>query len=613
MKQAISQEALSDAGHSCIPEACESIKMSSSRVKSAAMLGIALSVGASGAVAHQAEASAAVSAPSTSEATKAFSSDSKVSAVAEAAQSSDKQLSNAPVAGYHTVESGESLWQIAQQHQVGLRELKSANELPPETAIRIGQVLKVPASERAAEEGSALLAQLADRNAAEEGVLLASTQNADSVIQDMGTVPVPSDSALTQESEATGPAPSLQIEIADASSQTESEPVVTALAASTQSFGDYQVQAGDTLASIASSLGTTTAEIINANGLTNPDVIMAGTTLRVPSTQQSSAQRTPRVAPAGKSDVSTSASVRQTRTPSEQLAYLRSTAASPDASKILQDLRQAAPTQPASVGGEPVTEQDVMASETPSEERVDPYVANLLDDVQDVNSQGVQVSEAETVQIASRAGTSSDRPSLLSRSIRRGSDERLTEQVSLSPRRASEEVSSDLLAAAPLSPDAYVPAQRPAAGQVVSPDMPILPSADEYLPEAPEYFDGYVWPAQGTLTSGYGWRWGRMHKGVDVAGPVGTTIVAAADGVVEQAGWNSGGYGNLVEIRHPDGSMTRYAHNNSLSVSAGQRVRQGQKIAEMGSTGYSTGPHLHFEVHLSGQGAVNPIAYLPNQ
>jgi murein DD-endopeptidase MepM/ murein hydrolase activator NlpD len=84
-------------------------------------------------------------------------------------------------------------------------------------------------------------------------------------------------------------------------------------------------------------------------------------------------------------------------------------------------------------------------------------------------------------------------------------------------------------------------------------------------------------------------------------------------GVVVSAGWNSGGYGNLVDIRHADGSMTRYAHNSRLLVSAGQEVRQGQQIAEMGSTGFSTGPHLHFEVHLPNAGTVNPIAYLPGR
>jgi murein DD-endopeptidase MepM/ murein hydrolase activator NlpD len=89
--------------------------------------------------------------------------------------------------------------------------------------------------------------------------------------------------------------------------------------------------------------------------------------------------------------------------------------------------------------------------------------------------------------------------------------------------------------------------------------------------------------------------------------------VAAAPGVVTYAGWNDGGYGNLVEITHPDGSVTLYAHNHRVLVSLGQRVNQGQQVAEMGSTGRSTGPHLHFEVHPAGSGAVNPIALLPGR
>jgi murein DD-endopeptidase MepM/ murein hydrolase activator NlpD len=131
------------------------------------------------------------------------------------------------------------------------------------------------------------------------------------------------------------------------------------------------------------------------------------------------------------------------------------------------------------------------------------------------------------------------------------------------------------------------------------------------IPEGESSFNGYIWPAKGVLTSGYGWRWGRMHRGIDIAGPIGTPIVAAASGVVTEAGWNSGGYGNLVEIQHSDGSLTLYAHNSRVLVGKGQRVEQGQQVAEMGSTGYSTGPHLHFEVHPPGKGAVNPLAYLP--
>lgn len=122
---------------------------------------------------------------------------------------------------------------------------------------------------------------------------------------------------------------------------------------------------------------------------------------------------------------------------------------------------------------------------------------------------------------------------------------------------------------------------------------------------------GFSWPAAGKLTSRYGRRWGRMHKGIDIAGPVGTPINAAADGTVIAAGWNSGGYGNLVEVRHSDGTTTRYGHNSRVSVGIGQTVRQGQQLAEMGSTGHSTGSHLHFEIRPSGGNAVNPIAHLP--
>ncbi|RCJ30562.1 peptigoglycan-binding protein LysM [Nostoc minutum NIES-26] len=158
-------------------------------------------------------------------------------------------------------------------------------------------------------------------------------------------------------------------------------------------------------------------------------------------------------------------------------------------------------------------------------------------------------------------------------------------------------------------------------GTTVTPkvSLPPLAAVDQYLPKPidetippPSTSSvAYVWPAKGVMTSGYGWRWGRMHKGIDVANATGTPIYASADGVVEKAGWNKGGYGNLVDIRHPDGSMTRYGHNSKIMVKAGQQVRQGEIIAAMGSTGFSTGPHSHFEIHPSGKGAVNPIAMLP--
>ncbi|HEY9611778.1 peptidoglycan DD-metalloendopeptidase family protein [Allocoleopsis sp.] len=168
-----------------------------------------------------------------------------------------------------------------------------------------------------------------------------------------------------------------------------------------------------------------------------------------------------------------------------------------------------------------------------------------------------------------------------------------------------------LLATAPAPAGTYNPNTRTPIGETVSPELPSLSAPDMYRPDGSTEFNGYIWPTKGVLTSGYGWRWGRMHKGIDIAAPIGTPVVAAAPGVVVSAGWNSGGYGNLVEIQHADGSLTLYAHNNKILVRRGQQVEQGQQISEMGSTGFSTGPHCHFEVHPNGRGAVNPIAYLP--
>lgn len=118
----------------------------------------------------------------------------------------------------------------------------------------------------------------------------------------------------------------------------------------------------------------------------------------------------------------------------------------------------------------------------------------------------------------------------------------------------------------------------------------------------------FDWPVRGRISSRFGQRWGRMHEGVDLAVNVGTPVRAAADGVVRFAGWN-GGYGYLVVIDHGRGIETRYAHNSRLTVKRGQRVTRGTVIAMSGSTGNSTGPHLHFEIRQNGK-PVDPLRYL---
>ncbi|MCJ7421271.1 M23 family metallopeptidase [Sphingomicrobium astaxanthinifaciens] len=101
-------------------------------------------------------------------------------------------------------------------------------------------------------------------------------------------------------------------------------------------------------------------------------------------------------------------------------------------------------------------------------------------------------------------------------------------------------------------------------------------------------------------------RYKRLHRGIDFAAPRGTPIQAAADGVVLHAG-RAGGYGNQVRLRHADGTITSYSHMASLHVAPGTAVTQGQVIGTVGSTGLSTGPHLHYEVHRNGR-AVDPRA-----
>ena len=120
-----------------------------------------------------------------------------------------------------------------------------------------------------------------------------------------------------------------------------------------------------------------------------------------------------------------------------------------------------------------------------------------------------------------------------------------------------------------------------------------------------------IWPSTGDVSSPFGMRWGGsdFHPGIDIADDYGTPIVATADGIVTVAGWNSGGYGNMVDIDHGNGFMTRYGHAQQVVVSAGDHVKRGQVIAYMGSTGFSTGPHVHYEVRVNGQ-VVNPAGYI---
>jgi murein DD-endopeptidase MepM/ murein hydrolase activator NlpD len=119
----------------------------------------------------------------------------------------------------------------------------------------------------------------------------------------------------------------------------------------------------------------------------------------------------------------------------------------------------------------------------------------------------------------------------------------------------------------------------------------------------------FVMPVKGVFTSNFGYRWGVLHAGIDIANAIGTPIHAVSDGVVIAAG-PTAGYGMWVKLRHADGTVTLYGHINTAMVSVGERVMAGDQIATVGNRGNSTGPHLHFEVLLGGSQRVDPVPWL---
>ncbi len=178
----------------------------------------------------------------------------------------------------------------------------------------------------------------------------------------------------------------------------------------------------------------------------------------------------------------------------------------------------------------------------------------------------------------------------------------------------------DLLAEHDITPADFARANGLRSPFDLTPDMLLfLPGVEPTealarLQRVREEENRYVWPLQGRLTSYFGARnlgmgTSSFHRGIDIAAPTGTPVAAARSGTVTFAGWSTRGYGNLVRIRHADGSETWYGHFSSISVSVGQYVSQGSIVGRVGSTGISTGPHLHFELHERGT-PIDPLGVL---
>lgn len=741
MRRAVSKEPMSEVYHSPVQgELTEQQRQgflgNHRRVRtSAAMLGLALSMGASGVLIPDGNDAAAAELPTS------------MTLAMLPVQGSVGSIGSIQSTTYHTVRDGETLWQIAQVHHADIQAIKAANGISSDDAVlQVGQVLKVPVvthrqtlqasqpsetivAERVSEAVPSVLARAESAQAPAKSETVDKPSSASAEVKPEGSstaseaqespeirisssdsepvqspasivvASVPStpvfstpatDASALGETVELGADPENFVAAVEDAAQPEADDTIQAEGDTIQtedagnrvarsdsqsvsghqvspqaegfpnlpiarnspptdtvssvgepiepvvSSSTYVVEPGDTLALIAQRNDVSLAELVRVNNLRNPNWIVAGDTLTIPRSSQL-------VASAASSENDGIAPANQNLSALVDRARQSSASPNSDIKDLLRTIRERRSGEIQSSEAETGDHSVSARVDQSSSQTTDPYVTKLLERVEAIRQsrsealatstptipQGVPASESEiatspslvsTVDISTQPeetpqlGSSEPvavNPEFTSRSIRRTT----AVTTPLTPSDSSVIVPDDgqLMAAASLGSEAYAPLSESPAGQVVSPNMPALPDANEYLPDAPNRFNGYIWPTTGVLTSGYGWRWGRMHRGVDIAGPVGTPVMAAAPGVVVTSGWNSGGYGNLVDIRHADGSLTRYAHNSRLLVRPGQQVAQGQQIAEMGSTGYSTGPHLHFEVHLPDQGTVNPIAYLPGR
>ena len=350
----------------------------------------------------------------------------------------------------------------------------------------------------------------------------------------------------------------------------------------------HTVKAGDTIARIARQYGVSIGQIVEANQLTNPHFISINRRLVIPNSElaQNSRQITSNIIVSNSDRFSNSTKSEST---SRESPIADSTKPLSSFAEKKAETRNQKKTAIDNTGGRSLTNNDTVDRNS--------YIGKLRESIVELRTRYQNQNGSSDTIVAT--------PTTV--------DNEVTNTVlNTTPQTSISEVEA---VNRPLKPSTSTSVETNSlislsGTNTVTPALPPLASPEEYLPDNP-LFDGYMWPAKGTLTSGYGWRWGRMHKGIDIAAPIGTPIMAAAPGEVIFAGWNSGGYGNLVKLQHSDGSVTFYAHNHRVLVGKGQKVRQGQLIAEMGSTGRSTGPHLHFEIRPNGTTAIDPIARLP--
>jgi murein DD-endopeptidase MepM/ murein hydrolase activator NlpD len=476
-----------------------------------------------------------------------------------------------------TVQAGQTLTQVADFYKVNPDVLATENQMLKVSVLKEGQVIRVNVGAQVPTKQVAVVAP----QSAE--VKLSQTSQVRTVV------------ALSPSGDVTG-AEQQQAEWV----REKSERSVQATAVEST----YRVGPGDTLTSIARNHGVSYRELADLNAITNPNQLLANQVLKLPvKTVANGLEADSRVA----------------ATTAIAPEALRQQLVNPTAAP---SMNFAAPQGVLQDAGKPqastfVTQAELVQQAQPQ------LTGSLATEVRNLRQKFQERTIVPAV-VVPRVPTSV--PAFVSNSAAQSEEAKRSKQLAMalqdvaanSPKREENAdipvpavPSKQLVARSSLGAGEYAPVDG-GVRRMVAPSLPGLGREDAYLPGS-QAMTGYIWPAKGDFTSPYGPRWGRMHRGIDVAAPTGTPVVASAPGVVSEVGWDGYGYGNYVEITHPDGAVTLYGHNDRVLVRQGQAVAQGEQISEMGSTGRSTGPHVHFEIHPAGGGAVNPMAYLDRQ
>lgn len=643
----------------CLPHLSElnASNEGASRFRCSAILSLAISMGASSfLIANPTKPAIAAGAPSVNaadvippDATSIEKNDSNPTLIVNQLISAIK----------HEVKSGETLLSLSQNYHTEPEAIAKLNNITPQTDLVVGQTLKIPTEQQSPRpekiSSAALdlslnnlresrrklqesLAALRSNQIVEQPTIIAQTHTSEPIEPQGSSTPTAIDESSSLAIELNHPipitVPTPETDVSQFStsptvisvpetSTTASVPILPLtptnqteqsialknpkLITPTSQETVYRVQPGDTLNTIAEAHGISVQALEEANRITDPNMIRVNQSLIIPGTGSenpsltSSLPPVPSVKPVSSPTPVATTQINiptvkpeQDSVPAKAIPLSVESVPQAQTEKIRSEFAQidqvqTTPTQPTQV-----------SIAIPVEANVPP--ANSVEQPEPVQATTIPVEANVTETAPSQPRNSEwdhDRSSIFRRS----------QQIEAKP--PSEQPTIIGTATIPVEP--YLDDLRIPVGTTVDPELPTPSNPNQYLPDTPRVFEGFIWPAKGVLSSGYGRRWGRMHRGIDIAAPVGTPVIAAASGEVISAGWNSGGYGNLVKLKHADGSITFYAHNSRLMVRKGQLIEQGQQIAQMGSTGFSTGPHLHFEIHPNGSGAVNPIAFLPGR